>query len=77
MSSLGTSIDPGRQSYIAQVMTLPTMPSVTAFQHRCKQPILDWSQSQVLTLDSNIMALEEAASVKESAAQAKRQQASA
>jgi hypothetical protein len=67
MSSQGTSTDPERQSYIAQVLSLPTMPSTTAFQRRRKQPVIDWSHSQVLTLDSNVMALEEAASMKESA----------
>ena len=73
MSSQGTSSDQNGQSYIASVLSLPTMPSSSAYQCRRKQPALDWSQSQVLTLDSNVMALEEAASLKESTAQAKEQ----
>jgi hypothetical protein len=48
------------------------MPSSSAYQRRRKQPAIDWSQLQKLTLDSNVMALEEAASLKESTEQAKK-----
>jgi hypothetical protein len=76
VSSQGTSTNRNGQSYIASVLSLPTMPSSSTYQRRHKQPAIDWSQSQVLTLDSNVMALEKAANLKESTAQAKEQRAS-
>jgi hypothetical protein len=76
VSSQGTSTNRNGQSYIASVLSLPSMPSSSAYQRHRKQPAIDWSQSQVLTLDSNVMALEEAANLKESTAQAKEQRAS-
>jgi hypothetical protein len=45
VSSQGTSTDPERQSYLGQVLSLPTMPSTTTFQRRRKQPVIDWSES--------------------------------
>jgi hypothetical protein len=43
VSSQGTSSDRNGQSYIALVLSLPTMPSSSAYQRCRKQPAIDWS----------------------------------
>jgi hypothetical protein len=71
MSSQGPSNTPDRNLYIQQVLTLPSIVTLTSYQKKRKQPVIDWSNSQLLTSEDNVVALEQVAQQKERCAEAK------
>jgi hypothetical protein len=65
LSSQGSSNSLDPNAYIQHVLELPSIVISAAYQRKRKQPVIDWSNSQLLTAEENVAALEQPAKQKE------------